>query len=90
MEALGCPRVRWSRLTGVRLPRLVWANVVRGVVPVMERLGVATAAEVDADTLADRLLADVRSEEGIVIAPPMVGAWAQTRSDSTGQAPVSS
>lgn len=51
------------------------ANLVRGAVPLMERLGVATAAEVDADTLADRLLADVRKDEGVVIGPPLVGAW---------------
>jgi ubiquinone/menaquinone biosynthesis C-methylase UbiE len=66
-----------------------WANVVRGVVPVMERLGVATAAEVDADTLADRLLADMLSEQGIAIGPPMFGAWAQVRSDAAGRPPVS-
>jgi ubiquinone/menaquinone biosynthesis C-methylase UbiE len=52
-----------------------WANVVKAVVPLMERLGVTTAAEVDGDTLADRLLAEVEARDGIVIGPPMVGAW---------------
>jgi len=65
---------------GPEAPTWGWANLVRGIVPVMERLGVATAAEVDADTLAERLLAELRSEEGVVIAPPMVGAWARTGS----------
>lgn len=60
---------------GDAAPAWGWANVVRGAVPLMERLGVATAGEVDAETLADRLLSDVRSEEGIVIGPPLVGAW---------------
>jgi hypothetical protein len=49
---------------------------------------VATAAEVDADTLAERLLADTLSEEGIVVWPPMIGAWAQVCSDSTDRLPT--
>ncbi len=60
---------------GDAAPAWGWANLVRGALPLMERLGVATAAEVDPETLADRLLSDVREEEGIVIGPPLVGAW---------------
>lgn len=60
---------------GDAAPAWGWANLVRGAVPLMERLGVATAGEVDADTLADRLMSDVRRDEGIVIGPPLVGAW---------------
>ena len=56
-------------------PAWGWANLVRGAVPLMERLGVATAGEVDAETLSDRLLSDVLSDEGIVIGPPLIGAW---------------
>jgi hypothetical protein len=41
----------------------------------MERLGIATADEVDADTLGDRLGSDVRADDGVVIGPPLVGAW---------------
>jgi len=55
-----------------------WANVVRGVLPYMERLGVATAADLQPDTLAQRLLDDVLAHDGIVIGPPLVGAWAHT------------
>ena len=54
---------------GPEAPAWGWANVVRGIVPVRERLGIASAAEVDANTLADRLLADIQSEEGIVRVP---------------------
>ena len=75
---------------GPEAPAWGWANVVRGIVPVMERFGIASAAEVDANTLADRLSADIQSDEGIVIGPPMVGAWAQARSDSSGRPPVRS
>lgn len=52
-----------------------WANVIRGVIPLMERFGIATAADVDPDTLEERLLADVNAAEGVVIGPPPVGAW---------------
>jgi predicted O-methyltransferase YrrM len=55
-----------------------WANVALGVLPLMERLGVATAADLQADTLAERLLRDVVAADGIVIGPPLVGAWAHT------------
>jgi ubiquinone/menaquinone biosynthesis C-methylase UbiE len=54
-----------------------WANVVRGLLPLMERLGVATAADVEPDTLAERLLHDVVAFDGIVIGPPLVAAWAR-------------
>ena len=41
----------------------------------MEQLGVATRAEVDPVTLADRLLAQTLASDGCVIGPPMTGAW---------------
>jgi ubiquinone/menaquinone biosynthesis C-methylase UbiE len=63
---------------GTRASAWGWANVIRGVLPLMERLGVATAAEVQPDTLAERLLADIVAADGVVIGPPLVGAWART------------
>lgn len=60
---------------GNTAPAWGWANLIRGALPLMERVGVTTAAEVDVETLAERLLADVRSEQGVVIGPPLVGAW---------------
>lgn len=62
---------------GLDAPAWGWANVVCGVVPLMQRLGVTTSAEVDPDTLADRLLAETLAADGIVIGPPMVGATAR-------------
>lgn len=62
---------------GPDAPAWGWANVIAGVVPLMERLGVTTRAEVDPDTLADRLLAEVLACDGQVIIPPMTGAWAR-------------
>jgi SAM-dependent methyltransferase len=60
---------------GPHAPAWGWANVVIGMVPLMERLGVATRAEVDPETLADRMLAEVLACDGCVICPPMTGAW---------------
>lgn len=55
-----------------------WTNVVCGVLPAMEHLGVTTAAEVQPDTLAQRLLDELLAAGGIVTGPPLVGAWART------------
>lgn len=54
-----------------------WANVVAGAVPLMEQLGIATRAEVDPDTLASRLLAEVLGCDGCMISPLLFGAWAR-------------
>jgi ubiquinone/menaquinone biosynthesis C-methylase UbiE len=53
-----------------------WGNVVSAAVPLMEKLGVATRAEVDPATLSDRLVAETLAADGCVICPPMTGAWA--------------
>lgn len=63
---------------GERASAWGWANVIVGVLPLLEKLGIATADEVGADTLADRLLHEVNAAGGIVIWPPMVGAWSRT------------
>ncbi len=60
---------------GPDAPAWGWANVIAAAVPLMERLGVATRAEVDPDTLPERLLADTLACDGCVIGPPMTGAW---------------
>jgi hypothetical protein len=43
----------------------------------MERLGITSAAELQGDTLAERLLDELRPAQGIVMSPPMIGAWAR-------------
>lgn len=63
---------------GTRARAWAWANVMGGVLPLLERLGITTRAELDPDTLVDRLVQDVRDANGVVIVPPMVGAWART------------
>ncbi|MGH3585757.1 MAG: class I SAM-dependent methyltransferase [Pseudonocardia sp.] len=56
-----------------------WANIAIAALPLMERFGIATPAEVDPDTLTERLLAEVHAEQGIVVGPCLYGAWATLR-----------
>ena len=68
-------RLECATVGGARAFAWGWANAVLGVLPLMERLGVTTAADLQPETLAQRLLDDVLAADGIVIAPPLVGAW---------------
>jgi hypothetical protein len=55
---------------------VVLAETIRSLLPVIEATGLATAADVDPDTLADRLRADVVATGGVAVSPALVGAWA--------------
>ena len=44
----------------------------------MERLGVATMLEVDAETLADRVLREIAGCNGVVVGRSEIGAWSRT------------
>lgn len=52
------------------------AGITRTLLPVMEKHGIATTAEVDIDTLAERLQRAVQMADATVVAPLFVGAWA--------------
>lgn len=52
-----------------------WPDVVLGVLPMMERLGVATAAEIGPGTLRRRMADELRDADAITIAGLMFGAW---------------
>lgn len=54
------------------------AQTLTSLLPTMEDLGIATAAEVDIDTLADRLLRDAVAGDHCVMLPRLVMAWAKT------------
>jgi hypothetical protein len=43
----------------------------------MERTGMASAAEVEVDTLAARLREEVVAADATVVPPPLIGAWAR-------------
>jgi len=54
------------------------AQVVKSLLPVMEKLGVATEKEVRIETLAQRLRDEVLSRGAVIVLPPLVGAWTRT------------
>jgi SAM-dependent methyltransferase len=53
------------------------AGITRTLLPVMEKHGIATAAEVEVDTLAERLQRAVQAADATVVAPLFIGAWAR-------------
>jgi ubiquinone/menaquinone biosynthesis C-methylase UbiE len=55
------------------------AGITRTLLPAMEKYGIATAAEVDVDTLAARLQRAAQTVDATVVAPLFVGAWARKR-----------
>ena len=54
------------------------AGTVRSLLPFLERIGAVTAAEVDIDTLEDRLRDEVVAVNGVQILPSLIGAWTRT------------
>ena len=62
---------------GERAPAFMWADLIRSVIPTLERAGIATMAEIDPDTLEERLLADTVAADGVVLTMVMVGAWSR-------------
>lgn len=53
------------------------AGAFRSLVPLMEEFGIATAEEVDVDTLADRIREEIRVSKRPLLLPPHVTAWAR-------------
>jgi SAM-dependent methyltransferase len=53
------------------------ADLVESLVPAMERQRVATADEVDAATLAERLRQEALANAGVIVGRSEVGAWAR-------------
>lgn len=51
------------------------AGTLRSLLPVLERHGIATAADVDIDTFAARLHGEVGAVGGTARATPVIGAW---------------
>jgi len=47
------------------------------MLPAMERLGVATADEVQIDSFASRLRDEAVANSACLLVPPLVGAWAR-------------
>jgi 2-polyprenyl-3-methyl-5-hydroxy-6-metoxy-1,4-benzoquinol methylase len=50
-------------------------GVLRSLMPLIERTGIATAAEIDIESLAERLRVDAVAHERVMFLPRVVGAW---------------
>ena len=55
------------------------AETVRTLLPAIEKTGIATAADVDVDTLEARLLQDTIDHDSAFKPPTLVGGWARIR-----------
>jgi len=55
----------------------VVAQLTRTLLPLMERTGIATAAEVEIDLLADRMRAESVALNAVWVSPAFIGAWAR-------------
>jgi SAM-dependent methyltransferase len=55
------------------------AGSIRRLLPFLEQIGSVTAAEVDVETLEDRLRVEIVSQHGIQVLPTVIGAWARRR-----------
>lgn len=53
------------------------ANSFRSVVPLLEHYGIATAEEVDVDTIPQRVRDEIVASKRPVVIPPHIGAWAR-------------
>ena len=53
-------------------------EVIRSLLPLMEKFGVATPAEVDVETLADRVRDEFVEGGGVLVFPSLIGAWSRS------------
>jgi hypothetical protein len=58
------------------------AGIVRTLLPVIERTGVASPADVDVGTLENRIAGEMRGRQAVFSPPTLVGAWA-TKTESS-------
>jgi len=80
---LPSPSLRLEASTGGESGYLGYAliaEVLQSLLPAMEKLGVASAREVDVATLPQRMHAEVGARGGVIVLPSLVGAWATTPS----------
>ena len=56
----------------------ILAGIIKTILPLIERLGVATAAEVGADTLQQRLSDELAASAAVFAHPILISAWGTT------------
>jgi 2-polyprenyl-3-methyl-5-hydroxy-6-metoxy-1,4-benzoquinol methylase len=80
---LPAPTMRMQAVIGDATSAAEWLRAVAELAivlaPTMEQQGVATAAEIGSDTLADRMVQEVAAGGGIVIGRAEIGAWVRVR-----------
>ena len=54
-----------------------FAETVRNLMPLIERMGLATRDEVGIDTLEERVRAEMLRQNGVIVPPSLIGAWAR-------------
>ncbi len=72
------PQMRWEAILagGPESPIYAfYADVMRALLPMLAKFGIATAEEVDIETLADRLRTEIVRHNGIARSPAIVSAW---------------
>jgi hypothetical protein len=77
---LPAPRLRHDALVAGGPDSVVYdmvVDVARSLLPVIEKLGIASASEVGIDTLADRMRAEVVASGGVLVSPALIGAWSR-------------
>jgi ubiquinone/menaquinone biosynthesis C-methylase UbiE len=75
---LPAPRLRYEAILagGPESPIYEFmAEVVRALLPMLVKFGIATAEEVDIETLTDRLREEIVSHQGAARSPAIVSAW---------------
>jgi hypothetical protein len=55
-------------------------DVLHSLLPAVEKLHLATAAELDLTTFEQRLRQEVSSSKGVILAPALIGAWSRKSS----------
>jgi len=60
------------------------AQVVKSLLPVMEKFGIANEKDIQVETLTQRLRDEVVSQGAVIVLPPLVGAWTRTVQTKTG------
>ena len=65
---------------GADFPYEIIAAAIQSLMPVMEKLKIATAAEVAIPTLAARMRDEVVAGKGVALSPALVGAWSRKSS----------
>jgi len=85
---LGPPRMEIDGFIGgvEDISPALFARVVRTLLPQLEAKGLATAEQVQIDTLEDRMRADLAKTGGVMSTPLLIGAWSRLSASSANLA----